>query len=165
MSGTEPGVIGNMRVMKTFSVLVAAVGTALLGACAGNEPILDSGTSGGGSSDVSSSTDAGPSGVITKVSAVKVTPALGGVVQFRGSASKAFSYDHLQSVLYCRAWQHVQTNGFSGGYPLRFHKLEGANADSALVAIASIQMFEGTNSSGKSSLNSAWCGKVPQAAK
>ncbi len=141
-------------------------GAAVLGACAGNEPVLDSG-SGSASSDSSlaAALNEGPSGVITKVGAVKVTPALNGVVQFRGSASKAFTYDHLQSVLYCRAWQHAQANGFSGGYPLRFHKLEGANADSALVAIASIQMFEGSNTSGKSSLNQAWCAKVPKAAK
>lgn len=151
--------------MKKFGVLAAIAGAATLGACAGNEPVLDSSSDSVDSGGASSSIDAGPSGVITKVSTVKVTPALGNVVQFRGSASKAFTYDHLQSVLYCRAWQHVQSNGFTGGYPIRFHKLEGANADSALVAIASIQMFEGSNSSGKSSLNSAWCGKVPKAAK
>ena len=149
-----------MVCMKMFVRLAAVAGAALLGACAGNEPVLDSGS---GVSE--SSLDAGPSGVITKVSAVKVTPALNNVVQFRGSASKAFTYDHLQAVLYCRAWQHAQSNGLGGGYPLRFHRLEGANADSALVAIASIQMFEGSNTSGKSSLNSAWCGKVPRAAK
>ncbi len=147
--------------MKRFYQAAAIAAAATLAACAGNEPILDSGS--GDSPGVS--LDTGPSGVITKVSAVKVTPALDNVVQFRGSASKAFTYDHLQSVLYCRAWRHAQSNGFSGGYPVRFHKLEGANADSALVAIASIQMFEGSNSSGKSSLNQSWCGKVPQAAK
>ncbi|MCP5082683.1 MAG: hypothetical protein GY948_13430 [Alphaproteobacteria bacterium] len=149
--------------MKIFVRLAAVAGALALGACAGNEPILDSGS--GSSAGGASSLDAGPSGVITKVGAVKVTPALNNVVQFRGSASKAFTYDHLQAVLYCRAWQHAQSNGLGGGYPLRFHKLEGANADSALVAIASIQMFEGSNTSGKSSLNQAWCGKVPRAAK
>ena len=149
-----------MMCIKMSVRLAALAGALALGACAGNEPIIGSGDSSAGAS-----LDQGPSGVITKVSAVKVTPALNNVVQFRGSASKAFTYDHLQAVLYCRAWRHVQTNGLAGGYPLRFHKLEGANADSALVAIASIKMFEGSNTSGKSSLNNAWCGKVPRAAK
>ncbi len=158
------GVVGKMTCMTVFVRLVAVAGAVLLGACAGNEPVLDSGSPSTDNS-VAPSLDAGPSGAITRVSAVKVTPSQNNVVQFRGSASKAFTYDHLQSVLYCRAWQFAQSKGLGGGYPLRFHKLEGANADSALVAIASIQMFEGSNTSGKSSLNSAWCGKVPKAAK
>ncbi len=135
-------------------------GFVALSACAGNEPILDSSSSG-----ASQSSDSGPSGTITRLSEVKVTPAQNKMVQFRGSASKAFTYDHLQAVLYCRAWQYARANGLAGGYPLRFHKLEGANADSALVAITSVQMYEGANPSGKSSINQAWCAKVPRAAK
>ena len=153
-----------MLAYRTLFQAIVGAGVIALGACAGNEPIIGSEPSSADGS-IAGALDEGPSGVITKVSAVKVTPALNNVVQFRGSASKAFTYDHLQSVLYCRAWQHAQANGLSGGYPLRFHKLEGANADSALVAIASIQMFEGANTSGKSSLNGAWCTKVPKAAK
>ncbi|MEM8687319.1 MAG: hypothetical protein AAGF81_08320 [Pseudomonadota bacterium] len=145
--------------------LAALAGAVSLSGCAGNEPTLGTG-SGGSDGSLTAALDQGPtSGVITKVSAVKVTPALNNVVQFRGSSSNDFTYDHLQSVLYCRAWRHAQANGFAGGYPLRFHKLEGANAESALVAIASVRMYEGANTSGKSSVNESWCSKVPRAAK
>ncbi len=147
----------------------ALAGAVALSGCAGNEPTLGSdpsGSGGGGDGSLAAALEQGPAtGVITKVNAVKVTPALNNVVQFRGSASKDFTYDHLQSVLYCRAWRHAQTNGFGGGNPLRFHKLEGANADSALVAIASIKMFVGANTSGEASVNESWCAKVPRAAR
>lgn len=152
---------------KRWLGLATLAGAVALSGCAGNEPTLGSGSSGGGGDgSLAAALEEGPTtGVITKVNAVKVTPALDNVVQFRGSASKDFTYDHLQSVLYCRAWRHAQTHGFGGGYPLRFHKLEGANANSALVAIASVRMYEGANTSGKSSVNEAWCSKVPRAAK
>lgn len=152
--------------MKRGLRLAALVSAVVLSGCAGNEPVIGSGPSSDSDAGSSVAVDPGPSsGVITKVSAVKVTPALNNVVQFRGSASKDFTYDHLQSVLYCRAWRHAQTNGFGGGNPLRFHKLEGANANSALVAIASIKMFAGANTSGEASVNESWCAKVPRAAR
>ncbi len=148
--------------------LAALAGATVVSGCAGNESVIGSGSSGSGDAggSVAAALDPGPSsGVITKVNAVKVTPALNNVVQFRGSASKDFTYDHLKSVLYCRAWRHAQTNGFGGGNPLRFHELEGANADSALVAIASVRMFVGANTSGEASVSESWCAKVPRAAR
>ncbi|MEM7427718.1 MAG: hypothetical protein AAF441_16620 [Pseudomonadota bacterium] len=108
----------------------------------------------------------GPSsGVITTVDTVKLTPEQGDVIQVRGSSSKDFSYDDLQAVLYCRAWQHSRTQGFAGAHPLRFHKLEGTNAAAARVAIASVQLYQGATPAGKTPLGQSWCNKVPSAAR
>ncbi len=147
-----------MQGMSLRITLMLAAMAALAACKTSGTPTLDS-------SGAAANPDNDPVGAITKVSQVKVTPEINDVVQFRGSSSKAFTYDHLKAVLYCRAWQHAGANGFAGGYPLRFHKLEGVNVDSALVVIASVQMYEGANTSGKSALDQSWCTKVPRAAQ
>ena len=108
----------------------------------------------------------GPTGgTITSVDSVKLTPEQGDVIQVRGSSSKDYSYDHLQAVLYCRAWQYTRTQGFSGAYPMRFHKLEGTNAAAARVAIASVQLYHGSAPAGKTPLGQSWCSRVPSGAR
>ena len=108
----------------------------------------------------------GPSGgTITTVDSVKLTPEQGDVIQVRGSSSKNYSYDDLQAVLYCRAWQYSRAQGFNGAHPIRFHKLEGTNASAARVAIASVQLYNGSTPSGKTALGQSWCSRVPSAAR
>ena len=149
-----------MKYRCAKSLICLAIGASMLAACTGNEP-------GFRSTKIRNAAALAASrlGPITKVHQVKVTPALDKVVQLRGTASKAYSYDQLRAVLYCRAWQVAQSTEFSGGYPLRFHKLQGSHENSARVAIASVQLFEGSNPSGKKSLDQSWCAKVPEAAK
>ena len=149
-----------MKYLSAKKLVGLAIIASTFGACTGNEP-------GFRSTKIRNAAALAASrlGPITKVHQVRVTPALDKVVQLRGSASKAYSYEQLRAVLYCRAWQVTQSTDFSGGYPLRFHKLQGAHENSARVAIASIQLFEGSNPSSKSSLDQSWCAKVPTAAR
>lgn len=134
-------------------------GAAFLAACQTTDrPVVTDGGGGGGGG--------GPtSGTITSISKVKLTQEQGNVIQVRGSSSKDFSYDDLQAVLYCRAWQYTRTQGASGAYPLRFHKLEGTNAAAARVAIASVQLYSGSAPAGKTPLGQSWCNRVPSLAK
>ena len=149
-----------MKYRSVKTLISLAIGASTLAACTGNEPGFRSTKARNAAALAASRL-----GPITKVRQVKVTPALDKVVQLRGTASKAYSYEQLKAVLYCRAWQVAQSTEFSGGYPLRFHKLQGSHENSARVAIASVQLFEGSNPSSKSSLDESWCAKVPEAAK
>ena len=102
-----------------------------------------------------------PASGISSVDEVKVTPAAGDKLQLRGSSFAKYEYSDLMATLYCRAWRHTQANGFDGAYPLRFHKLQGGEAASAHVAIASVQMFRGSPPKGQSPLDRSWCSKIP----
>ena len=150
-----------MKILSAKNLFCFAVLAGALGACTGNEPGFRSTKN----QNAAAGLGAGSLAAITRVRHVKVTPALDKVVQLRGSASKDFTYDQLKAVLYCRAWQVAQSTEFSGGYPLRFHKLQGAHENSARVAIASIQLFEGSSPPGKNSIDRSWCDKVPAEAR
>ena len=96
---------------------------------------------------------------------MKLTPEQGDIIQVRGSSSKNYSYEDLKAVLYCRAWQYSRAQGFNGAHPLRFHKLEGTNASAARVAIASVQLYNGSAPAGKTPLGQSWCSRVPSGAQ
>jgi hypothetical protein len=155
--------------MRKLRVLAGILLPILLAACtAKNAPDVTDGSSDAQSNPPQSapgpaqnSPSRSPAIGITSVADVKVTPATGDKLQLRGASTDKYRYSDLMAVLYCRAWQFAQANGYNGAYPLRFHKLKGGEPASAHVAVASVQMFRGAPDEGKSPLGRSWCSKTP----